>query len=47
VAGKSEANVEYHRLISPDDIRQAAVDAGFAADYWRSGRPRRKLSAYG
>jgi hypothetical protein len=43
---KIEANVEYRRLISPDYIRQATVDAGFAADYWRSERPRRRLSAH-
>jgi len=28
-----EASVEHGRFISPDDILQAIVDAGFTADY--------------
>lgn len=30
---KGEARVEHGRFVSPDDIRQAIVDAGFEADY--------------
>lgn len=30
---KGEARVEHGRFVSPDDILQAIVDAGFEADY--------------
>jgi copper chaperone len=30
---KGEANIEHGRFISPDDIVQAIVDAGFEAEY--------------
>ena len=30
---KGEASVEHGRFVSPDDICQAIVDAGFEADY--------------
>ena len=30
---KGEASVEHGRFVSPDDILQAIVEAGFAAEY--------------
>lgn len=30
---KGEASIEHGRFVSPDDICQAIVDAGFEADY--------------
>ena len=30
---KGEVNVEHGRFVSPDDILQAIVEAGFAAEY--------------
>ena len=30
---KGEASIEHGRFVSPDDICQAIVDAGFAAEY--------------
>lgn len=30
---KGEASVEYGRFVSPDDILQAIIDAGFEAEY--------------
>lgn len=31
--GKGEASIEHGRFVSPDDILQAIVDAGFGAEY--------------